>query len=107
MDTTSAILTLRLCEADKGGHPAQIGEIDAWLKEKGQGRLAPLSERFRLGAGNDALVFGADFEGLDREAFANFVLSRTWARPENVVLVLTPGENGRSLIFQPVDELTD
>jgi hypothetical protein len=107
MTTTSAILTFRLCEADGGRQPAQIAEIDGWLKGQGLARLAPLAERFRLGAGGEALVFGADFDALDREAFATFVLSRRWARPESVVLLLTPGEGGPTRVFQPVDDLID
>lgn len=107
MTSTSAILTFRLCEVDGDRAPAHIGEIDGWLKEQGQGKLAPLAERFRLGQSDDALVFGADLDGLDRDAFATFVLSRKWARPESVVLLLTPGEGGRTKVYQPVDDLID
>jgi len=100
MPTTSAVLTFRLCEADGGRAPAQIAEIDGWLEAKGQGRLAPLSSL-------EPLVFGADFQGLDRDAFATFVLGRSWSRPESVVLLLTPGEGGRTKVYQPVDDLID
>lgn len=100
MPTTSAILSFGLRETGATSASDQIAEIDGWLAAKGQGALAPLS-------GGETRVFGADFSELDRDAFATFVLGRSWSRPESVVLLLTPGEGGRTKVYQPIDDLID
>ena len=100
MPATSAILTFGLRDTDAAIASEQIAQIDGWLATQGQGRLAAF-------AGGETLVFGGDFSELDRDAFATFVLGRSWPRPESVVLLLTPGEGGRTRVYQPIDDLVD
>lgn len=79
-----------------------IDEIQAWLKARGRGQLAEISD-YAGGSKHpqfEAFTAGINYFLEDAE-FCEFVLSREWKYPENVVLILQP-EDGPTRVFRPI-----
>ena len=76
-------------------------EMNEWL---GQERFLPLVEVTDHYGGSkhpQCLTYGAGFHGFPNPTeFAEFVCSREWDQPENVVLIIQP-EEGETVVYRP------
>lgn len=97
-----------ICEIDAdtfGGDPI-IPQIQSWLDEKsgqpGNWQLAEVANH----AGGwkhpqfEAWCGGFNFFEGEAEEFAQFVVSREWSRPENVVLIIEHEERD-TMVYRP------
>lgn len=81
---------------------AEVAQIQQWLAERYNGQQLKEVDDHAGGGKHPqfhALAAGINYL-LDDDEFGEFVVSRTWSGPENVVLIVQP-ENGATRVFRP------
>jgi len=85
-----------------GSYESAADEVRSWLVERHSQTLTEIADH-AVGPKHpqfSAWCGGINYLAPDEDAFAEFVLSRSWEGPERVVLVLQP-EEGSTRVYRP------
>lgn len=77
---------------------ALCGAINWWLDDHGFGPLKPLDDHYGGSKHPQINALGGGYNAFLEDEFAQFIMSREWRAPENVVLVIQP-EEGPTRVF--------
>lgn len=100
MSVVTGIMLVTSCVDDEDG--VSVPQIQMWLTDRGWGHLVETSDHSGGNKHPQQHTWGAGFNhfGAEWEEFAEFVITRDWKCPENVVLIMQP-EAGGSSVWRP------